>query len=111
MSILEEIRLHHPDLKDNIYQEILKNLRIEQLYEKNDKNILFDSLPITLKNKLIMEMYKDFINNFVFFRDNHHSDFIVKVITSLKPLLTFKDDILIQEGDYVKEIFLSKVVY
>ena len=108
VSILEEIRLHHPDLKDNIYQEILKNLRIEQLYEKNDKNILFDSLPITLKNKLIMEMYKDFINNFVFFRDNHHSDFIVKVITSLKPLLTFKDDILIQEGDYVKEIFFVK---
>jgi hypothetical protein len=108
VSILEEIRLHHPDLKDNIYQEILKNLRIEQLYEKNDKNILFDSLPITLKNKLIMEMYKDFINNFVFFKDNHHSDFIVKVITSLKPLLTFKDDVLIQEGDFVKEIFFVK---
>ena len=108
LSILEEIRLHHPDLKNNIYQEILKNLHIEQLYEKNDKNILFDCLPLTLKNKLIMEMYKDFINNFVFFKDNQHSDFIVKVVTSLKPLLTFKDDILIQEGDYVKEIFFVK---
>ena len=108
LSILEEIRRHHPDLKNNIYQEILKNLHIEQLYEKNDKNILFDCLPLTLKNKLIMEMYKDFINNFVFFKDNQHSDFIVKVVTSLKPLLTFKDDILIQEGDYVKEIFFVK---
>ena len=108
VSILEEIRLHHPDLKDSIYQEILKNLHIEQLYEKNDKNILFDCLPLTLKNKLIMEMYKDFINNFIFFKDNQHSDFIVKVVTSLKPLLAFKDDILIEEGDYVKEIFFVK---
>ena len=108
VSILEEIRLHHPDLKDSIYQEILKNLHIEQLYEKNDKNILFDCLPITLKNKLIMEMYKDFINNFMFFKDNHHSDFIVKVVTSLKPLLAFKEDILIEQGDYVKEIFFVK---
>ena len=108
VSILEEIRLHHPDLKDSIYQEILKNLHIVQLYEKNDKNILFDCLPLTLKNKLIMEMYKDFINNFMFFKDNHHSDFIVKVVTSLKPLLAFKEDILIEQGDYVKEIFFVK---
>ena len=108
VSILEEIRLHHPDLKDSIYQEILKNLHIEQLYEKNDKNILFDCLPLTLKNKLIMEMYKDLINKFIFFKDNQHSDFIVKVVTSLKPLLAFKDDVLIEQGDYVKEIFFVK---
>ena len=108
VGILEEIRLHHPNLDEKLYQEILKNLYIEQLYEKNDKNILFDCLPLTLKNKLIMEMYKDFINNFTFFKDNHHSDFIVKVVTSLKPLLTFKNDTLIQEGDYVKEIFFVK---
>ena len=108
VSILEEIRLHHPNLDDKLYQEILKNLYIEQLYEKNDKNILFDCLPLTLKNKLIMEMYREFINNFTFFKYNHHSDFIVKVVTSLKPLLTFKDDTLIREGDYVKEIFFVK---
>ena len=108
LNILEEIRLHHPNLKNRIYQEVLKNLKNEQLYEKNDKSLLFDCLPITLKNKLIMEMYKEFIDHFIFFKRNDNSDFIVKVVTSLKPLLSFKGDKLIQEGDFVKEIFFVK---
>ena len=53
-------------------------------------------------------MYKPIINNFVFFKDIDNSDFIVKVITSLKPLISFKGDILIQEGDYIKEMFFIK---
>ena len=107
-SILEEIRLHNPDLKNSVYQEVLKNIHNEQLYERKDKSILFDCLPYALKNKLIMEMYKPFIDNFIFFKGTENSDFIVKVVTSLKPLLSFKSDILVQEGDYIKEIFFVK---
>ena len=44
-------------------------------------------------------MYKSIINNFVFFKDIDNSDFIVKVVTSLKPLISIKGDIIIQEGD------------
>jgi len=55
-----------------------------------------------------MEMYKDFIEHFIFFKKNQNSDFMVKVVTSLKPLLCFKGDTLIQEGDFVKEIFFVK---
>mgnify|MGYP002624066407 CR=1 FL=1 len=108
LNILEEIRLNNPNLKNSIYLEVLKNLHNEQLYEKKDKSLLFDCLPYSLKNKLIMEMYKPFIENFIFFKDNENSDFIVKVVTSLKPLLSFKRDILIQEGDFIKEIFFVK---
>jgi len=108
LNILQEIRLNNPNLKNSIYLEVLKNLHNEQLYEKKDKSLLFDCLPYTLKNKLIMEMYKPFIENFIFFKDNENSDFIVKVVTSLKPLLSFKGDILIQEGDFIKEIFFVK---
>ena len=108
VGILKEIKIHNPHLKDSVYQEVLKNLHNEQLYERKDKSILFDCLPYTLKNKLIMEMYKPFIRNFVFFKENENSDFIVKVVTALKPLLSFKNDILIQEGDFIKEIFFVK---
>ena len=108
LNILEEIRLNNPNLKNSVYLEVLKNLHNEQLYEKKDKSLLFDCLPYSLKNKLIMEMYKPFIENFIFFKDNENSDFIVKVVTSLKPLLSFKGDILIQEGDFIKEIFFVK---
>ena len=108
LNILKEIKLNNPLLKDNVYQEVIKNLFNEQLYERKDKSLLFDCLPYSLKNKLIMEMYKPFIQNFVFFKNIGNSDFIVKVVTSLKPLLSFKGDILIQEGDFIKEIFFVK---
>ena len=55
-----------------------------------------------------MEMYKQIIQNFIFFKEIDNSDFITKVSTSLKPLIAFKGDILIQEGDFVKEIFFVK---
>ena len=108
LGILKEIKLHNPYLKDTIYHEVLKNLHNEQLYERKDKSLLFDCLPYSLKNKLIMEMYKPFVENFVFFKENENSDFVVKVVTSLRPLIAFKNDILIQEGDFIKEIFFVK---
>ena len=108
LEILQEIKLHHPNMKNTLYEEVLRNLYNEQLYEKKDKHLLLDCLPYSLKNKLIMEMYKSIIKKFVFFKDIHNGDFIVKVITSLRPLITIKGDIIIQEGDYVKEIIFVK---
>ena len=83
MNLLNEIKLHHPNMKDSIYDEILRNIHNEQLYEKKDKQLLFHCLPYSLKNKLIMEMHRPIIKNFDFFKDVHNSDFIVKVATSL----------------------------
>ena len=108
LNILKEIKRNNPNLKDSIYKECIKNLLNEQLYERKDKSLLFDCLPYSLKNKLIMEMYKPFIQNFVIFKYVENSHFIVKVVTSLKPLLSFKGNILIQEGDFIKEIFFVK---
>ena len=108
LGILKEIKLNHPNLKRSTYNEILRNLHNKQLYEKKDKNILFDCLPYSMKNKLIIEMYKPIINSFVFFKDIGNSDFIVKVVTSLKPILSIKGDIVIEEGDFIKEIIFVK---
>ena len=108
LELLQEIKIHHPNMKNSLYNEVLRNIYNEQLYERKDKHLLFDCLPYSLKNKLIMEMYRPLIRNFVFFKDIDNSDFIVKVATSLKPLLTIKNDILIQEGDYIKEIIFVK---
>ena len=108
LNILNEIKLHHPNMSNATYNEVLRNLHNEEIYEKKDKHLLFENIPYSLKNKLIMQMYKSIIENFVFFKDIDNSDFIVKVATSLKPLLSIKGDILIQEGDYIKEIFFVK---
>ena len=107
-EILREIKLNHPNMKKSIYQEVLRTLKNEQIYERKDKHLLFDCLPYSLKNEMIMEMYKKIIQNFIFFKEIDNSDFIIKVATSLKPLIAIKGDILIQEGDFVKEIFFVK---
>ena len=108
VEILREIKINHPNMKKSIYQEVLRTLKNEQIYERKDKHLLFDCLPYSLKNEMIMEMYKKIIQNFIFFKDVDNSDFIIKVATSLKPLIAIKGDILIQEGDFVKEIFFIK---
>ena len=108
LNILNEIKLHHPNMSNETYNEVLRNLHNEELYQKKDKHLLFENLPYSLKNELIIQMYKPIINNFVFFKDIDNSDFIVKVATSLKPLISIKGDILVQEADYIKEIFFVK---
>ena len=66
LEILQEIKLHHPNMEDSLYKDVLRNLYNEQLYERKDKHLLFDCLPYSLKNKLIMEMYKPIIKKFCF---------------------------------------------
>ena len=46
--------------------------------------------------------------NFQFFKNFENSDFFVKIVTSLKPILSMKDDILIQEGDIIEDIIFIK---
>jgi len=53
-------------------------------------------------------MYKPLLKNLVFFKNIDNSDFIVKVVTSLKPLISIKNDVVIEEGDYIKEIIIVK---
>ena len=48
------------------------------------------------------------IMNFQFFKSFENSDFFVKIVTSLKPILSMKDDILIQEGDIIEDIIFIK---
>ena len=46
--------------------------------------------------------------NFQFFKSFENSDFFLKIITSLKPILSMKDDILINEGDIIEDIIFVK---
>ena len=108
IEILREIKFNNPNMKDSIYKEVLRTLYNEQLFERKDKHLLFDCLSYSLKNQLIIEMYKPIIMNFIFFKDVYNSDFFIKVATSLKSLISNKGNILIQEGDFIKEIFFIK---
>ena len=107
-SILDEIKINNPNLPDELYDRILRYLKFRHFHEKNMKNIIFDCLPVGLKNNLIYEMYKPIIKNFIFFKNFQNTDFIVQVILSLKPILAYKNYILVNEDDLIEEIIFVK---
>ena len=107
-EILDEIKLHHPDMSIQLYNKITRHLKYKNKKERLDKKLIFDCLPISLKNNLIYEMYKPIITNFIFFKYFGNLDFIVKVILSFRPIIALKNDILLNDGDMVEEIIFVK---
>ena len=107
-SILDEIKLNNPNLPDSLYERILRYLKFKNFHEKKLKSIIFDCLPVGLKNNLISEMYKPIIKNFIFFKNFQNTDFIVRVILCFKPILAYKNDILVNEGDMLEDIMFVK---
>ena len=109
LEILEEIKLNNPHLNHKLYDKILRLIHYRKYHEdETEKNIVLNSLPNSLKNLLIIEMYKKFINDFVFFKGIDNREFIVQVISKLKPIIGIKGDTLVKEGEYIDEIIFIK---
>ena len=108
IKILEDIRLTNPYLTKDLYEKIIRLLNYRKYYEQIDKQVILESLPYSLRNSLTIEMYKPFINNFIFFRTIKNRDFLVKVVSKLNPVLSVKGDILIKEGDFIEDIIFVK---
>ena len=108
IEILEEIRINHEKMPQNLIEKISKFLLYKLYHGKKDTNDIIDNLPLLLKNKLIMEMYKDTINNFIFFKNFHNSDFVIRVILAFKSIQASKNERLVNEGDYIEEIIFVK---
>ena len=108
LKILEEIKINYPnlsqDLHDRIYRYLIYN---KSKYNIDVKKILY-YLPSSIQNNLIIEIYKPIIQDFFFFKYFENSDFLVKIVTSMKRSLSMKEDILIQEGDVIEEIIFVK---
>ena len=107
-NILDEIKRNNPNLPDELYDNIIRYLKFKYFHEKNLQNIIFDCLPVGLKNNLIYEMYKPIIKKFIFFKNFQNTDFIVQVILSFKPILAYKNYILVNEGDIIEEVIFVK---
>lgn len=109
IQILEEIKLNNPNFTEELYLRILKLLYYRKFHEEeSEKNIVLESLPNSLKNNLIIEMYKNYINGFKFFHNIENRDFIVQVISKLEPIIGLKGDILIEEGESLEDIIFIR---
>jgi hypothetical protein len=108
LKILNEIKLTNPHLNDRLYEQILRCLRYKKYTEKNKHNTIINSLPYSLRNSLIIEMYKPIIKNFTIFKGLENSNCIVQLVTAFKPIYAIRNDVLIQEGDFIEEVIFIK---
>ena len=108
LKILNEIKVTNPLMQETLYEKILRFLLYKKDNEKNKQKIIINSLPYSLRNLLIIEMYKPIINNFIIFKGLENSNCIVQLVTSFKPIYSIKNDILIQEGDFIEEVIFVK---
>ena len=108
-TILEEIRISHPNMPFRLYKQILQHLNARKIRQQQcDSNLLINSLPYSLKNTVLLTMYKHTINHFKIFKGCQNSDFKVRILTSFIPLFTKKNAILIHEGQQVDNIIFVK---
>ena len=105
---MEEIKINYPRLNNNLYDRIYRYLHYNKSKYKYDIKYVLESLPSSIQNNLIIEIYKPIIKNFQFFKHLENSDFFVKIVTSMKPILAVKDDILVNEGDVIEDIIFIK---
>jgi len=80
-TILEEIRISYPNMSYKLYKQIYHHLHARKIRQKqNDSNLLINSLPYSLKNTVLLTMYKETINNLKIFKNCQNSDFIVRLL-------------------------------
>lgn len=105
-KILDEISNSKIKISRSLYLEVLRFLK--QGNEKKGKDIIFDNLPLTLRNTLLMEIYKPIINSFVFFKNITNTDFMVIILLALKPIYAVKNDSLLKPGEFMEEVIFVK---
>ena len=80
-TILEEIRISHPNMPFKLYKQIFQHLNARKIRQKQcDSNLLINSLPYSLKNSILLTIYKQTINNLKIFRKCKNSDFILRLL-------------------------------
>ena len=93
-----------------LYEKILNFLKYNSKFNAEEKAKFIDYLPTSLKNLLICTMYKEIIENFTFFkqhRDNN-TEFKVRILLSLRPIIAFKGEEILKVGQFVDEIIFVR---
>ena len=109
VKILDEIKLTHPEMDNDLYIKIhlyLKQLKL--LHKKKDKNILLDNLPYNIRNSLLYEINRPLIEGLNFFKNFQNSVFILSAVTKLIPIVTNKGDIIIEQNEIINSMVFVK---
>ena len=109
MNKLEEIRIAYPNMPFKLYKKIQQHIqRTLTQSKKYEYNILINSLPYYLQNSILLQIHKNEIHNFRFFKHCDNSDFILKVLTHFIPIFSKQNIVLVGEGEHFENIFFVK---
>ena len=108
VRILDDIRMKYNKMSKEMYTKIYRHLEYTHLTYKNDPHLLIDSLPYSLKNSLLNEMYKPIIKNLNFFKNFKNSSFVLEIVRKLVPIRAYKNEILLDQGDLIENMILVK---
>ena len=108
-AILEDIRITYPNMPFNLYKNIFRHLNATKIRQKQcDSNLLINSLPYSLKNKLLLTIHKQTIQNFKIFKGYQNTNFALRLLKNLIPLYSKKNALLIREGQLIENIIFVK---
>ena len=108
-AILEDIRISYPNMPFNLYKNIFLHLNATKIRQKQcDSNLLINSLPYSLKNKLLLTIHKQTIKSFKIFKGFQNTNFALRLLKNLIPLYSKKNALLIREGDLIENIIFVK---
>ena len=108
IKILDDIHLQYQNMPKELYGKIFKHLEYTYLSDSKDKEKLIETLPFTIKNNLLNEMYKPIISNLHFFKNFNNSSFILKIVPKLVPILAYKNDVILERGEIIEQMILVK---
>ena len=98
-SLKKQYKVH-----DLLYAKILFHIKSNPISQQTYNTEIFDNLPIRIKEKLLMNMFKNIIANVYFFNDKP-AKFLVVALQNLKKMKIKRNEYVINEEEIVKEVF------
>ena len=109
LFLLEKIRREHRELPFKVYSDIKNYLEYKHFHQNiYDKNLLINSLPYSLKNKLIFSMFTIEINNLKFFKGISNTNFLSEILYNFSSVICKKNEIVLNENEIIEQIFFVR---
>ena len=107
---LEQIRIQYPLMPFKLYIKIQRYFtkKSKKKNNSNELTTLINNLPDSLRNDMLLVVYRDVIRNFNVFKGCNNTDFIIQMCSAFIQTICEKETILLMEGKKVEHIIFVK---
>ena len=107
---LEQIRIQYPLMPFKLYIKIQRYFtkKSKKKNNSNELTTLINNLPDSLRNDMLLVVYRDVIRKFNVFKGCNNTDFIIQMCSAFIQTICEKETILLMEGKKVENIIFVK---